>query len=101
MAADQLMAFLEEGTIANSVNFPPTAMARNGGHRLTFSNANIPKVLGNVLATLADSNNNVLDLVNKSRDQIAYNIVDVEDLPSPEIVAAIGAVEGVIRVRLL
>jgi len=101
MAADQLMAFLEEGTIANSVNFPPTSMARNGGHRLTFSNANVPKVLGNVLAILADSNNNVLDLVNKSRDQVAYNIVDVEDLPSPEIVAAIGAVEGVIRVRLL
>ncbi len=101
MAADQLMAFLEEGTIANSVNFPPTSMARNGGHRLTFSNANVPKVLGNVLATLAESNNNVLDLVNKSRDQVAYNIVDVEDLPSSEIVAAIGAVEGVIRVRLL
>ncbi|MGK2915830.1 MAG: phosphoglycerate dehydrogenase [Porticoccaceae bacterium] len=101
MAADQLIEFLEQGTIAHSVNFPPTAMARNGGHRVTFSNANVPKVLGNVLGILADSNNNVLDLVNKSRDQIAYNIVDVEDAPSPAIIAAIGAVEGVIRVRLL
>jgi len=101
MAADQLIEFLEQGTIAHSVNFPPTAMARNGGHRITFSNANVPKVLGNVLGILAESNNNVLDLVNKSRDQIAYNIVDVEDPPSPAIIAAIGAVEGVIRVRLL
>jgi D-3-phosphoglycerate dehydrogenase len=101
MAADQLIEFLEQGTIAHSVNFPPTAMARNGGHRITFSNANVPKVLGNVLGILAESNNNVLDLVNKSRDQIAYNIVDVEDAPSPAIIAAIGAVEGVIRVRLL
>lgn len=101
MAANQLIAFLEEGTIANSVNFPPTSMARNGGHRLTFSNANVPKVLGKVLAVLAESNNNVLDLVNKSRDQLAYNIVDVQDLPSPATLAAIAEVEGVIRVRLL
>lgn len=101
MAADQLIEFLEHGTIAHSVNFPPTAMARNGGHRITFSNANVPKVLGNVLAILAESNNNVLDLVNKSRDQIAYNIVDVEDAPAPAIIAALGAVDGVIRVRVL
>jgi D-3-phosphoglycerate dehydrogenase len=101
MAANQLMEFLENGTIRNSVNFPPTHMARNGGHRLTFSNNNVPKVLGNVLGILADSNNNVIDLVNKSRDNIAYNIIDVEDRPAEDIIAAIAAVDGVVSVRLL
>ena len=101
MAADQLMEFLENGNIKNSVNFPPIAMARSKGYRLTFSNDNVPKVLGNVLSILADSNNNVLDLLNKSRNDIAYNIIDVEDRPSAEIVDAIATVEGVIRVRVL
>ncbi|HBD12798.1 MAG TPA: 3-phosphoglycerate dehydrogenase [Porticoccaceae bacterium] len=101
MAADQLMDFLENGNIRNSVNFPPTHMARNGGFRITFSNNNVPKVLGNVLAILADSNNNVIDLVNKSRDDVAYNIIDVETLPEESIIEAIRQVDGVLRVRLL
>ena len=101
MAANQLMEFLENGNIKNSVNFPPTAMARSGGYRITFSNDNVPKVLGNVLNILADSDNNVIDLVNKSRNDIAYNIIDVEQQPSDEIVAAIAAVDGVIRLRIL
>jgi D-3-phosphoglycerate dehydrogenase len=101
MAANQLMDFIENGSIRNSVNFPSTDMARNGGYRLTFCNSNVPKVLGNVLNILADSNNNVIDLVNKSRDSVAYNIIDVEEQPGPEIINAISAVEGVIRVRLL
>lgn len=101
MAADQLIDFLENGNIRNSVNFPTTVMSRSGGHRVTFSNDNVPKVLGNVLAILADSNNNVIDLMNKSRDNVAYNIIDVEDAPSAEILARIAAVEGVIRVRVV
>lgn len=101
MAANQLMEFLENGSIHNSVNFPSTHMARNGGHRLTFSNKNVPKVLGNVLGILANNNNNVIDLVNKSRDNIAYNIIDVEDRPMADTVAAIAAVDGVVSVRLL
>ena len=101
MAADQLMEFLENGNIKNSVNFPPTAMARSGGYRITFSNNNVPKVLGNVLGILADSDNNVIDLVNKSRNDIAYNIIDVEQQPSAAIIAAIAAVDGVIRLRVL
>ncbi len=101
MAANQLIDFLIHGNIVNSVNFPRTVMNRHGGHRITFANANVPKVLGRVLAILADSNNNVIDLVNKSRDEIAYNIVDVEDPPGPDIIAAIRAVENVNRVRVL
>lgn len=101
MAANQLMDFIENGNILNSVNFPATEMVKNGGYRLTFCNSNVPKVLGTVLNILADSNNNVIDLVNKSRDSVAYNIIDVEEQPSAEIIEAISTVEGVIRVRLL
>ncbi len=99
MVADQLMDYLENGNIRNSVNFPPTKMARNGGYRITFSNENVPKVLGHVLSVLADRNINVIDMVNKSRDDIAYNIMDVESEPSEALLDEIRAVEGVVRVR--
>ena len=76
-------------------------MARNGGSRLTFANQNVPKVLGNVLSILADFNLNVVDMVNKSRNEVAYNIIDIEGELSSQIVEKIQAVEGVIRVRAL
>ena len=101
MAANQLMDYLENGNIRNSVNFPPTKMARNGGTRITFANSNVPKVLGSVLAVLADAELNVVDMVNKSRGDIAYNIIDVEGDIDAGIEAAIAAVEGVIRLRVL
>lgn len=101
MAADQLMDYLENGNIRNSVNYPPTKMARNGGSRITFTNNNVPKVLGSVLSVLADAELNVVDMVNKSRGDIAYNIIDVEGDLSPTIEAAIAAVEGVVRVRII
>ena len=85
--------------IHNSVNFPPTKLARNGGSRLTFANKNVPKVLGSVLSILADFNLNVLDMVNKSRGEVAYNIIDVEGDISDELAQKIEQVEGVIRVR--
>ncbi len=101
MAAEQLMDFLTNGNIRNSVNFPPTRMARDGGYRITFSNDNVPRVLGSVLSVLADHNINVTDMVNKSRGEIAYNIIDVESEPGEDIMQAIAAAEGVIRVRLV
>ena len=101
MAADQLMDFLENGNIVNSVNFPQTRMTREGGYRITFSNDNVPRVLGAVLSVLADHNVNVIDMVNKSLQDVAYNIIDVETEPTPEIVRAIAAADGVIRVRVL
>ena len=101
MAADQLKDFLENGNIYNSVNYPPTKMSRNGGSRITFSNNNVPKVLGSVLSILADSEINVVDMVNKSRGEIAYNIIDVEGDISTQLKEKIAQVDGVMRVRLL
>jgi len=101
MAADQLMDYLENGNIRNSVNFPTIKMARNGGHRITFCNENVPKVLGHVLSLLADRDINVIDIVNQSRDDIAYNIIDVASESSDELLTAIRGVEGVVSVRSL
>ena len=101
MAANQLKDFLENGNIYNSVNYPSTKMGRNGGSRITFSNNNVPKVLGNVLSILADANLNVVDMVNKSRGEIAYNIIDVEGDLSDDLYSQISAVDGVMRVRFI
>lgn len=101
MAAQQLVEFLRDGTINNSVNFPRTRMGLNGGHRITFVNENVPRVLGDVLGILADHDINVIDLVNKSREKLAYNIVDMEAPATEQLIAAIGAVDHVIKVRVL
>ena len=103
MAADQLMDYLENGNIKNSVNFPSVFMDRNPGTgaRITFSNDNVSGVLGHVLSLLADKKVNVVDMVNKSRGEMAYNIIDVEQAPSDEVIAAIRAVDHVISVRVI
>ena len=101
MAADQLKDFLENGNIYNSVNYPPTKMSRNGGSRITFTNKNVPKVLGQVLSLLADANLNVVDMVNKSRGEIAYNIIDVEGDIDGAVIDSVASVDGVMRVRLI
>ncbi|CAI8397600.1 MAG: D-3-phosphoglycerate dehydrogenase [Porticoccaceae bacterium UBA1117] len=101
MAADQLKDFLENGNIYNSVNYPPTKMSRNGGSRMTFTNSNVPKVLGQVLSVLADANLNVVDMVNKSRGEIAYNIIDIEGNIDEAVIGKVASVDGVMRVRLI
>ncbi|MGX9417539.1 phosphoglycerate dehydrogenase [Vibrio sp. RC27] len=99
MGAKQLVDFLENGNIVNSVNFPSIAMERTTGFRLTFANDNVPKVLGTVLTLLAELNINVLDMVNKSRDDIAYTIMDIEQEPTLELINKVSAVEHVFHVR--
>ena len=100
MAADQLMDFLENGNIRNSVNYPDTFMERKSGYRITICNDNVPKVLGHVLTVLADHNLNVIDMVNLSRGDFAYSIIDIEDHDAG-VMSAINATEHVIRARLL
>ena len=102
MAANQLMDYLENGNIVNSVNFPAVAMGRVAGTtRITFSNDNVSGVLGHVLSVLADKNVNVIDMMNKSRGELAFNIIDVENKPDDAVIAAIANVEHVIRVRVI
>ena len=102
MAANQLMDYLENGNIVNSVNFPAVSMGRTAGTtRITLSNDNVPGVLGHVLSVLADKQVNVIDMVNKSRGELAFNIMDVASLPGDDVIQAIAAVAHVIRVRVI
>ena len=101
MACNQLIDFLENGNIKNAVNFPPIYLERSNAYRLTFVNKNVAGVLGNVLSVLADQSVNVTDMLNKSRNDIGYNIIDLESRPSAELVAAISNIEHVILVRVL
>ena len=101
MAADQLRDFLENGNIRNSVNFPTLLLEPSEGVRLAISNENIPKMLGNLLSILADENINVIDMLNKSRDDIAYNLIDVAEAPSEAVLQKMRDVDGVINVRVI
>lgn len=101
MAAEQLKDFLENGNIRNSVNFPSLSLERTGGVRIAVSNRNVPKMLGHILSILADANINVIDMLNKSRSDVAYNLIDVADRPAAEVVDAMRKIEGVISVRVI
>lgn len=99
MAAEQLIDFLENGNIVNSVNFPTLVLERTEGHRLAVTNRNVPRMLGQVLAVLADANINVIDMLNKSRDDVAYNLLDLEVAPDEGVLDQLRAIEGVVNVR--
>ncbi len=101
MAADQLRDFLENGNIRNSVNFPTLQLERVTGCRLSVTNANVPRILGSVLAILADENINVIDMLNKSRDEVAYNLIDISTHPEDEVLDRMRTLEGVINVRMI
>lgn len=105
MAAEQLKEFLENGNIRNSVNFPAISLDRVPGAenatRLAICNKNVPGMLGKILSILADQNINVVDMINKSRDEIAYNLIDLASPPEPSAVAEIAATEDVIKVTVL
>ncbi len=101
MAANQLMDFLENGNIKNSVNFPALALGRTTDYRVALVNNNVPKILSSVLSVLADMNINVVDMLNKSRDDIAYNLIDIESPVTDELLAGLKTIEGVISARAL
>ena len=101
MAADQLRDFLEHGNIRNSVNFPALQLEPVDGFRLAITNENVPKILGSILNILADENINVLDMLNKSRDDIAYNLIDLCSEPSASVIEKMCALEGILNVRLI
>jgi D-3-phosphoglycerate dehydrogenase len=101
MAADQLKDFLANGNIRNSVNFPAVFMERSACHRLAIANLNVPKMLGQILSVIADSNTNVVDMINKSRDDIAYNLIDIAAKPDDATLDKIRAIEGIVNVRLI
>lgn len=101
MVADQLKDYLENGNVVNSVNFPDMKMPRAGSARITIANSNVPNMVGQVTSQLAEAGINIVDMMNKSRGDIAYNLLDVEGDVSDDVVASIQAVEGVLSVRVV
>ncbi len=102
MVAEQVRDYLENGNVRNSVNFPQMRMPRTeGSFRLAVVNSNVPNMLGQISTELADAGMNILDMLNKSRDELAYTLVDV-DQPVPDaVIRGIGAIAGVLAVRAL
>lgn len=101
MVADQVREYLEEGTIRNSVNFPEAILQRGDKPRLTIANANVSGMVGKISTILADAGQNIADLLNKSRGDLAYTIIDVDKPVSEETVRKIREIEGVLSVRYL
>jgi len=101
MVAEQVKDFIENGNILNSVNFPTVELARTTGFRLAISNSNTPNMLGQISTKLADANLNILDMINKSKGDLAYTLVDVESEVSDEIIDEISKIDGVLSVRAL
>lgn len=101
MAAQQIRDYLEQGTIRNSVNFPAMEIPYNEGHRLLVVNSNVPHMIERISAAISAADINILDMLNRSRNEIACTLVDVDHSLPDDIVAAIGAIDGVLTVRAL
>ena len=101
MAVDQLRDYFEEGNIRNSVNFPDVVIARTEGVRVALVNANVPNMLGQISTTLADAGLNIIDMLNKSRGDIAYTLADVEGPIPQAVMDKLAAIDGVIAARSL
>lgn len=99
MAAEQLVEFLRTGNVKNSVNFPAVALEPAGGYRLAVTNRNVPGVLNNVTSVLAARQINVVDMINKSRGDVAYNLIDVKDALDQPTIDDICAIAHVMNVR--
>lgn len=101
MAADQLRAYLEHGEIGHAVNFPSVRMARESAHRVAIANANVPNMLGQISTTMAQAGLNIHNMVNKSRGEMAYTLVDVDSPVTDAVLGALRAIPGVLAVRSL
>ena len=101
MVAETLRDFLENGNVRNSVNFPEAVLPRIGGNRVAIANDNVPNMVGQISTCLADAGLNIADLLNKSRGDLAYTLIDT-DAPIPaEVLAKLRAIPGVLSARTL
>ncbi len=101
MAVKQIMDFLENGNIKNSVNFPECFLDRSGKQRITICNLNTPGMIEKITHFMADNKLNIADMINKSRGNVAYNIIDIDGEIADDLVKKIKAAEGVLGVRVL
>jgi D-3-phosphoglycerate dehydrogenase len=99
MVVDQLRDYLEHGNVVNTVNFPNMVMPRESAYRLAIANANVPNMLGQISTALAAAGINIHNMMNKSRGDVAYTMVDTDSATPAELLARIAAIPGVLMVR--
>lgn len=99
MVANNLRAYLEDGVIRHSVNFPESDLPRMDAHRITIANANVPNMVGQISTALAEAGLNIADLLNKSQGDIAYTLVDLDGAVPEATLDGLRQIEGVLRVR--
>jgi D-3-phosphoglycerate dehydrogenase len=102
MVVDTLRDFLENGNIRNSVNFPEAVLPRMAGStRLSIANENVPNMVGQISTALASANLNIADLLNKSRGDLAYTLIDIDGTVPAAVIEKVRGIEGVLATRSL
>jgi D-3-phosphoglycerate dehydrogenase len=101
MVVDQVREYLENGAIANAVNFPNVDMPRESPYRVAIANANVPNMLGQISTAMAKAGLNIHNMVNKSRGEMAYTLVDVDSPVTDAVIRSIAAIVGVLSVRAI
>lgn len=101
MVAQQIKDYLENGNIKNSVNFPAVKLPRTDGHRVTIVNSNVPDMIGQISSALANKGMNIIDMLNKSRDNVAYTIIDIDKPAGDDLIADLKNIEGILNVRAI
>ncbi|MEJ2143034.1 MAG: phosphoglycerate dehydrogenase [Gammaproteobacteria bacterium] len=101
MVAEQVRDYLENGNIKNSVNFPNVRLPRTEGHRITIVNSNVPDMIGQISSALAKKGINIIDMLNKSKGNVAYSIIDIDKPADEELVSELTAINGILNVRAI
>ena len=105
MASHQIKEFLEVGNIRNSVNFPNASLPYTGKRRVTAYHKNVPNMVGQIISVLSNYHLNIADMVNRSRGQYAYTIIDIDDKISGDIIPGIeekiSMIDGIITMRII
>lgn len=101
MVANEVRDYLENGNVKNSVNFPEVHMDRNEGFRVCIVNSNVPNMLGQISTAMAQDELNIVDMLNKSRGDLAYTLVDVDRPTNDALIGKLKAIEGVLAVRTI
>ena len=101
MVAEQIREYMESGNIVNSVNFPNVSMPRGSDYRIVICNANVPNMVGQISTIMAEANLNINDMINQSRGDIAYTIVDVDSEIPAAVLDTIKQLEGIMIARVI
>ena len=101
MAVEQLSDFLQNGNINNSVNFPNVNLPRSTKNRIAITNRNVPAMIGQIATSLGELGLNIADMINVSRGDLAYNLIDIENGVEEAALSKLSAIDNVINVRLI